>query len=105
MIYTLLTGGFHLRRRLYDYFKWDYGDIEPHPIALRNRALLLQQIRFTRHKKLRLRPVITNDMIIKKVIDPILSQINNCPHQHISFDENDYADISSDDSVDIDEYK
>ncbi len=104
MLFDLITGKLHIRRKLYYLFDWDY-DIQPDPIVLRQRNLLLQQIRFTRHKKLRLRPVITNDMIIKNVIQPIIDQINNCPHQHISFDENDYVDTSSDDSVDISEYK
>ena len=104
MIYTLFTGGFHLTRKLYDYFKWDYGDIEPHPIVLRNRGLLLQQIRYTRKKKLKLRPVKTNDMIIKQIIQPIIDQINNAPHIHVSFCSSDYSDTSSDE-VDISEYK
>jgi hypothetical protein len=103
MIYTLLTGGFHLKRKLYYLFDWEYDDIKPDPILLRQRHLLIRQIEYTRKRKIKLRPVKTNDMLIKQVIQPIIDQINKTPHCHVSFDSSDYSDSSSEE-VDISEY-
>lgn len=105
MIYELLTGKYHIRRKLAYLFDWDYVESDaPTPQTLRQRHLLMKQIEFTKHKKIKLRTAVTNDLLLKQVIQPIIDQINKTPHYSVSFDPADYSDTSSDD-VDISEYK